>query len=84
MKKKIKKEDEGKKLPAKVVTSDEGKAFITTVVRTNLNFSGAQNLNAGDLVEHTRLMKVISIRHLDDGSGEVELEIIKRSWSKKY
>lgn len=82
--KRIKKEDEGKKLPAKIVKADEGTDVKVTVTRTNLNFLNANELGSGDIIEHSRIMKVISITHKGDGNSDVELEIIKRTWSKKY
>jgi len=82
--KNIKKEDEGKKIKANIIRSNEGVSVVTNVVRTSLVFDGAQNLKAEDIVQHNRIMKIISITHYQDNSAKLELEIIKRSWSKKY
>ncbi len=80
--KKIIKEDEGTKHPVKIERVSEGTQKVITVTRTTLNLSGAKALSAGDIISHTRVMKIVSITHKDDGSAEAELEIIKRNWSQ--
>ncbi len=71
------------KKPALEINRDnEGHAVMGTIYRTKLNFQGGKVLSAGDIVKHVRVMKVVSITHKDDGTSDVELEIIKRNWSQ--
>lgn len=56
------------------------RSVMKKVEFVTLNFSGAQKLRPGDLVNHIRKCKIESIKHFADGSAEVELEIINKSW----
>ncbi len=77
-----KKENEGKKIPVKIERENEGSQESVTVTRTTLRFKGVKELIAGDIIKHIRIMKVISITHLENDCANLELEIIKRTWSE--
>jgi hypothetical protein len=75
-----------KKTKIKTIVKEEEKekSVIVTVKRFSLSLAQAENLQAGNIVQHNRVCKVLSIKHLEDRSAEVELEIIKRSWEHKH